>query len=342
MKATSPKQLLLIRELFRDAERLIQNGVGELDRFKAILLFDLAVERFCNVALTDALSTTKNPEPHEKNGNRSVRFNWENLFKSANKEIEAGSNQSLPYFSDLLRMHQCRNQAQHSGIIPSATTIEDAYNYTHLFFVETFQSLYGYEFEHVNLTSLIANPSLKLLLEESQDFLKNHNYLWAAAGMSRAIGQLVTALSGHNPSVSESNRRRSRSRNIFAEQIIYDALDQEFEDFSKLLDEHFNLISQHIILNELGINAVDLRKAQSIIDQCPSVTVFPTKEDDEIWHIVRFAEPSAEELWFLWRFTVDVAYRAQSAFPQLTETISIVTPLSVAHEDETNRINHSP
>jgi hypothetical protein len=103
----SPRQLLLVKQLFDEGKRYAALG-GKLASMKALLLLDLAVEQMLNAVISDCSS--------EELLNLDDA-NWHTLWTKASAAAKNRKFDRLPNSRALQKLRKLRNCVVHQGVV---------------------------------------------------------------------------------------------------------------------------------------------------------------------------------------------------------------------------------
>ena len=256
-----PRQLVFVKELFLEAKKYASGHELELDLLKTILLIDLCVERILNILWRDAQSD------YPIKGKRYPNFSelWEKVEKVLKeKEFIEGT---LGNKSDFIDYHERRNEAQHRGLVPRASYVQEYLELAESFFIKIYNELYECDFLNFRYWDTIKNEDIRCLLREADEALQKGDLLLAFAGVNLAYDFAVEALKDDlfkSKKIAEEirfsfNRRGSSDEELrrFADSLVksldikfdklYSQLVREQLGLSKQSDEKFNKVRHGII-----------------------------------------------------------------------------------------------
>jgi len=170
-----PLQLRLVKDLYDKASRLVEVGTA-FDRLQSVLFLDLSVELALNVIIQDL----ENEPPDGQLGASDIK--WSRLWQRATKAAkEATSETHLPRYSDLSRLRQIRNLAQHNGTIPDITEARRYVAPSRSFHEFVFSKIYGQNFARFSLTDVVVNGAVKDFLHAAEELASEGKSQWAMA-----------------------------------------------------------------------------------------------------------------------------------------------------------------
>ncbi len=321
---SDPTDLVMIRSLYTDAERMAAVEEDALQRFKALLTLDLAVERMLNVALTDSLAHLGASEPN------NARRDWGKLWDHAEKFCNSACGVGFPYHSQLQAIHKARNRAQHHGETPDPSTVRKALRFTRSFLSSAFEALYDCDFGTFSQVELLQNDDLRQLLGECRECLAQGDYKWTAIGSIVAHQNLIEALQHviHASTTHESTNLRPRFAGV--QRILEGQLEKAFGE----VNDRLKVLREEMAAVNLGMPMPETRKFYRFSSTVTvwganrrragtdwSVRVLPVFHEDER---PPFESDRAE---FMFSYVSELAYRLQSSFPAAAANFSIQSTL---------------
>lgn len=177
--AITLKKLSLTKQLFQRA--VVQsNSYGATDKMISIIIFDLSIETMLNV-IVSSLDSSKTPLD-----------NFVGLLNQVDDALKKSGLNPLSNRTNILRVHQIRNDAQHDARYPNETELMDCQTYTRDFHRNTTKEIWKVDFDKLSLATLVQNLEVKDHLAKAEEALHSHDY--DAAVQQSSIG-LQTALS---------------------------------------------------------------------------------------------------------------------------------------------------
>jgi hypothetical protein len=241
-----PRQLVFVRELFLEAEKYASGHELELDLLKAILLIDLCVERLLNIIWRDAGSD------YPVKGKRYPNFRelWEKV-ESVLKEKGFIEN-TLGNKSDFIDYHERRNDAQHRGMVPRASYVQEYLELARDFFVKIYNDMYEFDFLNFRYWDLVKNRDLRHLLQQADEALQKGDVLLSFAGINLAYDFSVEALKDH---IFKSKKIADE---ISFSRYFRTSEDNELKRFAseliKSIDLRFNVLYSQLVREQLGLS----------------------------------------------------------------------------------------
>jgi hypothetical protein len=317
----NPKQLVFIKELFLEAKKYASGHELELDLLKAILLIDLCMERLLNILLRDANSD------HPVRVKRYPNFSelWEKIEKVLK---EKGFIQgTLRNKSDFIDYHEKRNDAQHRGMVPRASYVQEYLELAQDFFVSIYNDLYEFDFLNFRYWDLVRNGDLRRLLQEADEALQRGDIILSLAGVNLAYDFAIGALKGHlfkSKRIADEVRFSHHSRSFEDNEVrrfIEDELKRFNEDLIKSMDVRFDVLYSQLLREQLGLSREldeQFNKVRYGINPVMSVggnlqiTLWREKKDF-----------NAEDAKFALSYMYDLIMRIQEKYPGSLETVHI-------------------
>lgn len=163
------KKLILVRQLFEQAEQRASSEHSYVDRMMALIGFDLANET-CLKAVISAV--TPNPAKDRT---------FHDIVTAASEGLSHHSIGTLPDIDKINYVRRIRNSAQHDGRYPNESEVSDCRTYTRDFLTKMVPLVWNVEFESVSFVDLIREELIKSRLIEAEIELANGEYTKAVA-----------------------------------------------------------------------------------------------------------------------------------------------------------------
>jgi hypothetical protein len=241
-----PRQLVFVKELFLEAEKYASGNELELDLLKAILLIDLCVERILNILLRDADSNFSI---------KSKRYpNFSELWEKVERVLKekAFIEGALGDKSEFIDYHERRNDAQHRGMVPRASYVQEYLELAQDFFVKIYNDLYEFDFMNFRYWDTIKNEDLRRLLREADEALQKGDVLLAFAGINLAYDFAVEALKASlfkSKNIGDEIRFPSQYRKIKDNELRHFA-----EGLIKAVDVRLDALYSQTVREQLGLS----------------------------------------------------------------------------------------
>lgn len=169
------KRLVNIKQLYNQALAQLNKNTST-GRILAVIIFDLAIESTLRLV-------------YDNLGGKYLS-NDITYYVLCN-EVKTLLKQGVPRRSDILKVHDLRNDAQHRGKTPSKTDTQDCRTYTHAFLSDIVNLVWSIDFNSLRLSDLIQDQQLKSYIARAENFLANKDYknstYYALAGLQRSI-----------------------------------------------------------------------------------------------------------------------------------------------------------
>ncbi len=169
------KRLAFIRFLYQQG--LGQSRQPEPFSATALLSFHDAVELFLVLAGERLHANLPSQVPFPEY--------WDKL----KPRLPAGA--SLSGKSAMVRMNKLRVNLKHYGAIPSSTDLEQLRADVTTFFIDSTKSLFGADFERLDLMDLIVHQGIRDLLQQAEEKAASNDYTEALALLSEAFNELL-------------------------------------------------------------------------------------------------------------------------------------------------------
>lgn len=343
LESTDRPALVLVRELVTDAEAMLTTDESRLQRFKAILLLDLAIERMLNTILSDTLHELGESEPN------NARKDFGSLWREADSRCRKVSGLGLRFHTQILSMHNARNRAQHHGEFPDSSTVRTAAQSATAFLRASFMQVYCLSFANFSHVELIENPALRQILGEVREMLDEGDFKWAAIGCIGAYRQLVTALSVivNQRATHEATERGVRFRNVLGSRSSngkeLETLKKDIEVAFARTGEELDEIRVEFAEAALGLSMSDLRRFRRMASTVKVLGTDPQSRwigwnvrELPVWRADEsppFDEDSAR---FMFAHLSRMAQRVEEVYPPAGERFAIVPDLHA------QRLKHEP
>jgi hypothetical protein len=149
---------------------------GCFNKSLAIISIDGAIERFLWTVITEYNASSKLPKEPK----------FHEIFRVADCAVQ----NKLPLKSEVLRLHNIRNLAQHQGTTPSDRDIESSVIYAEDFLTHGCAICFNTNFGEIYFSDLIMDLELRAHLKKVEDLLMNKNYERAAQEASITFNAL--------------------------------------------------------------------------------------------------------------------------------------------------------
>lgn len=195
--AKDRRRLLLIRDTFFEARRLVHGSPVDFDLMRAVWLADLAVELTLATIVSDYSLATSNKLLHFDN--------YLQLLKDSNDPV-IGSLHSL--FGGIRSLHLSRNRV-HDGDALEVGSARSNVGKAEDFLVAAFANVFNVDLERLSLLSFLKASEAESELVKAQELIDSANYDEAASHIALALHHtrkeisVVTAKSAPNSLWSE-------------------------------------------------------------------------------------------------------------------------------------------
>lgn len=183
----SRKALVTAKLLFNQGLLFAHRG-SITDSILGVITLDLATETVLGAAIT-ALS----------GGNQKQ----EASFPAKVTQLEKLLDETFPNKSQILRVHELRNDAQHRAKYPTADELNECRVYTKLFLTNFVSQVWNETFEQVKLSALIKNEHVRNLMAQAEDAMTVDEHIeatrLAATAFETAVAHTERHLVGEFP-----------------------------------------------------------------------------------------------------------------------------------------------
>jgi hypothetical protein len=189
----SRRKLVLVRQLYRQAEQQAETRHSVPNRIMSVIGFDLSVETLLKVIIS-TLDQQKSPAD-----------SFPGLLDQCDNLLSKNNLQALPYRSHVLHVHSIRNDAQHKAKYPNETDVSDCRTYTRDFCKDVIGNIWGVSFDVLSPIEWIDDPILRQMLEVSLSDIQAQNlkkgltlagitFDWASSSISKLLPRGVDGL----------------------------------------------------------------------------------------------------------------------------------------------------
>ena len=149
------RKLILVRQLYQQAEKQSGSRHSIVSRIMAIIIFDLKIETLLKV-IVEAL---------DQRITLSDSFN--SLLQQCEKLLLEHGITPFPYRAHVLHLHSIRNDAQHKAKYPNESDVSDCRTYARDFCRDVIQNVWGTVFDELSQLDWIDDGILKKMLESA-------------------------------------------------------------------------------------------------------------------------------------------------------------------------------
>jgi len=160
-----PKRLL-------NAKLVLNHGIehgaktGDLNRLFSIISLDGAIENFLYTVIAELGGELK----HQK------KPSFNEVFSAADEAVKTKRNNFLPLKTEIMTLHQTRNEAQHSAVIPDISTISRFIVYSSDFLAKSFEICFNISLDRIHLADAIMDSELQKIMEQAEDKRQEKDY----------------------------------------------------------------------------------------------------------------------------------------------------------------------
>jgi len=153
-----PKRLLNAKQILNHG---IEHGTktGELNRLFSIISLDGAIENFLYTVIAELDGELK----HQK------KPSFNEVFSTADEAVKTKKHKFLPLKTEIMTLHQTRNEAQHSAVIPDISTIKRFIVYSSDFLAKSFEICFNTSLDKVHLADAIIDLELQKIMKQAED-----------------------------------------------------------------------------------------------------------------------------------------------------------------------------
>lgn len=320
MKPSNPKLLIVCKNFFIDAKRLVSVG-DDLSMMKAVMFLDFAIETLLNVLINDFDSVAESTRDDIK---------WTTLWQNASNSVKKQKLMAaIPNYKELKTLHEIRNFLQHKGICPKSSDVFRFIEPTQETLSECIKNCYDLNFPELKLWDLISNASLRLLLVESAQAFEMGKNVICLAGCQIAFKKINSAIQAEKPSsraidqIIQSSYTKSRPPGY-----SYDRnLSRHIDALSEKISTAFRELHEDTEIANLGLSLAttsEFRKfTNSIHVNCSVNGIIELIKkggiSDETYK--EFAKSALD-------YISDLALLAQEVYPNIIAKIEVPIPLS--------------
>jgi hypothetical protein len=170
------KRLLNARQILNHG---IEHGTknGELNRLFSIISLDGAVENFLYTVIAELGGELK----HFK------KPSFNEVFSAADEAVKTKRNKFLPLKTEIMILHQTRNEAQHNAVIPDISTIKRFIVYSSDFLAKSFELCFNTSLDKVHLADAIMDLELQKIMRQAEDKRLEKDYQPSAQSSALAF-----------------------------------------------------------------------------------------------------------------------------------------------------------
>ncbi len=263
------------------AKRLFNIGIehevlgSEMDRLVAVMHYDASIEHLLNTILAFF------EEPSKKENYERFSTLWDNVNKALEKNKEKIVKfELLPNRREIKQLHDVRNSAQHSGIIPSSESVQRFRQTAETFMKNVINNIFKRDYSEISSAILMQNEKVKKYIEEAEKHFLNGEYkksikssfLAFYVAKSDEQGKINGSGSMAFRMLSEIRKsKRDKYKNTKIVEKLYDGQDlnnSELTDYISMVNE--------LMLKELEIFKLklDYKKYMQYIKFCPDVLIY--------------------------------------------------------------------
>ena len=251
MNATPIEQLIVVRRLFRDAER--QAGVGDdINAMQATLLLDLAVESFLSAVVHHLRPDTDLD---------SIKFNT--LLAEASDAVEAVTAKRLPLGSKVRQLRSERNCVQHAAARRHPIEVGKLLVHTHDFLRHGFLLAFALDFDSFGPIDALATPRVRAALKQAELGLSKGD-LWFCRGvvvfMHDEIVELLRKVKSFGIPAPALRSVGRMSNSGTRERSIVDAAERDVTSLTEQLNEELVRFRDELVVVGLGLPLGDVRQ----------------------------------------------------------------------------------
>jgi len=321
LQVKSPRQLVFVKELFLEAGKYASGHELELDLLKAILLIDLCVERLLNIIWRDADSD------YPVKGKRYPNFVelWEKVEKVLKEKgfIEG----TLANKSDFIDYHERRNDAQHRGMVPRASYVQEYFELAQDFFTKIYNELYDFDFLNFRYWDLVKNGDLRRLLQEADDALQRGDIILSSAGVNLAYDFVIGALKKdlfRSEKIADEVRF-SRHHRAFEDNEVKRFAEEDLrrftEDLIKSVDVRFDALYSQLVREQLGLSKTSHEKFNNVRHGINPLMSVGGNLQITLWGERKNLSP--DDAKFALSYIFDLVMRVEEKYPNGLESVRI-------------------
>jgi hypothetical protein len=260
------KKLVLVKQLYEQAQRQSAPHTSIMDRIMAVISFDLAME-----TVLKAAALTIDPNLKSKDLSGDLVLKCEPVFRNAGV--------LYPPMGNMGRIRGVRNAAQHEARYPNDTDLNDCRVYARDVLNHVLSEVWGEALDTISLVDLIQNDRVKQFFVRAEEELARGAYDEAAAqalgGFQWALRQVKAAFVGRDPNrtTGRSQTRDEEVLNRLRFTVLYLALGIDYADtvrFDKTIG-HTLVMADGVTVNLIRrkeMPQIDKPLAESTISYC--------------------------------------------------------------------------
>ena len=281
------RKLVLIRQLYQQAEKQsgLQHSISS--RIMSVIGFDLAVETLLKVVIA---ALDQNKQPAE---------GFPGLLDQCDSLLSRHGLPSLPYRAHILQAHSIRNDAQHKAKYPNPTDVSDCRTYARDFCREVISSTWSVSFDGISPLEWIDDVTLRRLLEIAMTDIQTQKYRKGLTLAGIAFGWASESISSFLPQGAEG---------LYGEQVPELARDT-INYVNAVLKQIENRSKHFSTLMSTGISIVDYKCFREATPMVWFSYSLSTQAPDDVQVRVdvqwRGSEPDQETAMWVHDFVVD-------------------------------------
>lgn len=259
MSSHNSQQLLLVKELFEEAQTLAFRE-DTFSTSKAILFLDLAVEQMLRTIIASI-------SPHT---NYKKDPDWYILWADASDAMQA-KGFLLRNNIQLKSLHKDRNNVQHAGSTYHFTQARKYVASVEDMLSNVFQDVFRLDFFSYNLLALINNDDLRCWLQDAQQIFNEGGFSLVIAACNHAHSLVIKEV-----------RKNTRSHNQFHNSIWLDDLNPKaraalltaFKELDAKFNEQILSLEEELVAIGVGLSVMDARRFKQYGKFCPTLQTY--------------------------------------------------------------------
>ena len=196
------RRLVFLKATLERAQRLIRSeGDLSTDRTTCVLLLDYVSQGLMYLTIAEIGTPTSFPEPESgyimkiatlKNQNAQGFVDFRFLCDYVTSILRTNTKSTqVPYLTEIRRLHQARNDTQHSFSIPSTSDLERFHNYVRAMAEQLLQDLFNIRLDAIGFSLLVRDKVLKKRLQLAESSALAEDFISALDHCAVAVEETL-------------------------------------------------------------------------------------------------------------------------------------------------------
>lgn len=176
------KKITLVKQIYYRGIRYSKSS-NPADRIISVILYDLSNETMLNTIIS-SIDTTKTPAD-----------NFPPLLNQVESLLSIKNLGVIADRSNILRLHNIRNDAQHDARVPSENDQSDCVTHCRDFLRNITKQVWDLDFDKISLADLVNNVEIKQYLIDAENSMKISDYKKSVEKSAIALEQSLNMVS---------------------------------------------------------------------------------------------------------------------------------------------------